>query len=104
MLPTMAAAINQTSYEPRRPQDSILFQALNDNLQDFLSSTQDDPGSRGLPDFVVREFKKFLSCGFYENGVTRIGCKNPGCEEDYWVPTSCKCRGFCPSCGGRRSF
>jgi len=102
LSPTMAVTNDQIHYEPRRPQDSILFHAVNDNLKDFLSSLEEDPDARGFPDFVRREFEKFLACGFYEKGVTRIGCKDPGCGEDYWLPTSCKCRGFCPSCGGRR--
>ena len=99
----MTSAIQKkTAYTPRRPEDSLLYKVINDSRDEFLRSVDSDPDSRGMPKFVRKEFEKFLGCGFYENGVTRISCKDGKCGEDYWLPTSCKCRGFCPSCGGRR--
>jgi hypothetical protein len=96
------AAQNLSTYTPRRPQDSILFKVVNDNLEAFLKTAASDPNDSDLPIYVKREFEKFLGCGFYENGVTRVSCKDSKCGDNYWLPTSCKCRGFCPSCGGRR--
>jgi hypothetical protein len=53
-----------------------------------------------LPQFVEREFREFLTCGCLAAGFARIHCD--GCGHDRLVPFSCKGRGFCPSCGGRR--
>lgn len=53
-----------------------------------------------MPNFVDREFESYLRCGLPEFGFTRIHCA--ACGHDRLVPFSCKGRGFCPSCGGRR--
>jgi hypothetical protein len=54
----------------------------------------------GLSQFVEREFREFLTCGAFEDGFARFQCE--GCAREHFVPISCKGRGFCPSCGGRR--
>ena len=38
--------------------------------------------------------------GILAHGFLRVRC--PACGEERLVPISCKGRGFCPSCGGRR--
>ena len=54
----------------------------------------------GLPRFVEQEFRDFLTCGCLEGAFARFHCDV--CGQDRLVPFSCKGRGFCPSCGGRR--
>jgi Transposase zinc-binding domain/Putative transposase len=41
-----------------------------------------------------------LLCGVFEAGFARFRCED--CAREHLVPLSCKGRGFCPSCGGRR--
>jgi len=41
-----------------------------------------------------------LTCGAFEGGFARFQCE--GCAREHLVPCSCKGRGVCPSCGGRR--
>src|SRR5712691_7287693 len=53
-----------------------------------------------LPKFVEREFREFLTCGVLAHGFARLRCGV--CAVERLVPFSCKGRGFCPSCGGRR--
>ena len=53
-----------------------------------------------LPGFVRREFAGFLSCGDPTAGFAWLVCD--ACEHHRLVPFSCKGRGFCPACGGRR--
>jgi hypothetical protein len=53
-----------------------------------------------VPRFVERELRSFLDCGVLANGFVRIHCD--ACGMDRVVSYSCKHRGFCPSCGGRR--
>ena len=54
----------------------------------------------GLARHIVREFEGFLACGDPEHGFARLVCE--GCDHQRIVTFSCKGRGFCPSCGGRR--
>jgi hypothetical protein len=53
-----------------------------------------------LPKFVEQEFRDFLACGVLAHGFARLRCGD--CAFERLVPLSCKGRGFCPSCGGRR--
>jgi hypothetical protein len=53
-----------------------------------------------VPSFVEREFNAYLACGIPAHGFLRLHCKD--CGLDRLLPFSCKGRGFCPSCGGRR--
>jgi len=55
---------------------------------------------QGLPRFVERAFQDFLTCGCLAAGFARFRCA--GCRQERLVAFSCKGRGFCPSCGGRR--
>src|SRR5262249_49096892 len=54
----------------------------------------------GLPAYVEREFYDYLQCGILAHGFLRLGCDT--CKKELLVPFSCKRRGFCPSCAGRR--
>jgi hypothetical protein len=54
----------------------------------------------GLPDFVTREVEDFLTCGILEHGCVATACRH--CGHERVVALSCKHRGFCPSCCGRR--
>lgn len=54
----------------------------------------------GLPTFVKDEIEGYLTCGILDYGFIRAQCNDCGHEE--LVAFSCKGRGFCPSCIGRR--
>ncbi|HEX7625099.1 MAG TPA: transposase, partial [Anaeromyxobacteraceae bacterium] len=54
----------------------------------------------GLPKFVVREFEEYLRCGVLSEGCLHLACRS--CGYSQIVGLSCKRRGFCPSCLGRR--
>ena len=88
------------SYEPRDPAQSILFQVVRDHFETFRLQAASLRDGEGLPRFVEREFREFLTCGCLAAGFARFHCD--GCGHDRLVPFSCKGRGFCPSCGGRR--
>jgi hypothetical protein len=77
----------------------VLHQVVREHLETFLATTaRADPG--GLPAFLEQEFRGFLDCGVWARGFARFQCD--GCHAETLVPFSCKRRGFCPSCGGRR--
>ncbi len=50
--------------------------------------------------FVERELRGFLDCGVLAKGCAHFRCG--GCGLDRLVALSCKGRGFCPRCCGRR--
>jgi hypothetical protein len=88
------------SYEPRNPADSVLYRVVSSDLEAFLARTAESADGRGLPGFVRHEFERYLRCGVLAHGFARVRCD--GCTFERLVPFSCKGRGFCPSCGGRR--
>jgi hypothetical protein len=53
-----------------------------------------------LPKHVRDEFDAFMDCGILAKGFLRLACGD--CKKEKLVAFSCKKRGLCPSCGGRR--
>ena len=78
----------------------MLHGVIRDHLDDFLRAAADRADGAGLPEFIAREFREFLTCGVLAHGFARVRCER--CAFEHLVPFSCKGRGFCPSCGGRR--
>jgi hypothetical protein len=87
-------------YLRRRPEDTNLYRVLQQHLATFLDRAELARPDTGLPTFVTRELRAFLDCGILANGFARVTC--PHCRDDILVAFSCKGRGFCPSCMGRR--
>ena len=88
-----------THYERRRPEETILYQLVQEHIETFFAQVETETGS-GLPNFVKDEFDTFLECGILAHGFLRLRCAD--CTHEKLVAFSCKRRGFCPSCGGRR--
>jgi hypothetical protein len=84
-------------YARHRPEESLLYQVIEEYWPEFLQRA-DEAG--GLPRFVVREFESYLKCGILEHGLARLACRR--CGHEIVLAWSCKKRGFCPSCCGRR--
>jgi len=85
-------------YEPRCAERTLLHQVVAEELDGFLSAALE----RGhpLPRFVEATFRDFLACGVAKHGFVRVHCDQ--CGRDRIVAFSCKRRGVCGSCGGRR--
>ena len=49
-------------YERRRPEDTVLYQLVQEHLETFLAQVKLETGA-GLPAFVKAEFEAFLDCG-----------------------------------------
>src|SRR5712692_769570 len=94
MAPAVAA------YEPRDPSRTVLYKVVADHLETFLTSLDADPDAKGLPTYVQRELYDYLQCGILAHGFLRLGCDT--CNHEMLLAFSCKRRGFCPSCAGRR--
>ena len=85
-------------YVPRNPEASVLYGVVAGELETFLA--RQEACDRQIPKFVEDEFRSFLECGILAQGFLRLRCQS--CGHDRLVPFSCRRRGWCPSCGGRR--
>src|SRR6266849_5859708 len=93
-------ALRRAVYRPRNAEHTVLHQVIALHLEAFLGAAAEAGDGAGLPQFVEREFREFLTCGVVEHGAARFRCE--GCAHEHLVPFSCKGRAWCPSCGGRR--
>jgi hypothetical protein len=53
-----------------------------------------------IPKHARKELEAYLDCGLLCRGFARLRCED--CGQSRLVAFSCKGRGFCPSCMGRR--
>ncbi len=96
--PDAQGASARRSYTRHRPEETILYNVIQRELEFFLARAQ--AREQPVPRFVEQEFRAFLRCGILAHGFLRLHCDD--CGFDRLVPFSCKRRGFCPSCGGHR--
>jgi hypothetical protein len=89
-----------TTYAPGDPTSSVLYGIVRDHFETFRAEASSLRDGEGLPRFVEQEFRDFLRCGCLAGGFARFRCA--ACGLDRLVAFSCKGRGFCPRCGGRR--
>jgi len=82
----------------RDPERTVLHRTLRNHLQEFLQRMRES--DTVLPRFVQRELEAYLECGILAHGFVRVRCAS--CRYEHPVAFSCKRRGFCPSCTGRR--
>jgi hypothetical protein len=73
----------------------VVQRILREHLGEFLLRT-----GGGLPSYVEKELVATARCGLFEGGVAVFVCD--GCRRKLFLPFSCKRRGVCSSCGGRR--
>ena len=88
------------AYQPRDAERGVLYRVVEAHLDAFLDAAAQHAEGSCLPKFVEQEFQAFLTCGVLAHGFARLRCGE--CAFERLVPFSCKGRGFCPSCGGRR--
>ncbi len=83
-------------YVRHDPARSVLYRSVAAELPGFFERHREHP----IPHFAAQELREFLRCGVLEHGFLRLRCD--ACKAERLVAFSCKRRGFCPSCGGRR--
>ena len=72
---------------------------MKEHLEDFLRHAR-EAYEGPLPKYVEQEFRCYLACGDFSRGFVHVQCLS--CRQDKAVAFSCKLRGLCPSCAGRR--
>ena len=88
------------TYQRRQPEQTVLYRTIAAHLPAFLARTAGEDDRGRWPAFVRREFEAYLKCGILAHGFVRVRCER--CGDTTVVGFSCRGRGFCPSCGGRR--
>ena len=88
-------------YQRRTPETTALYAAVRNNLETFLDDARlRSATGAGYPEFIEREFRRYLDCGILARGFARIRCASCGFER--LVAFSCKGR-LCPSCWSRKA-
>jgi hypothetical protein len=84
----------------RRPETEFSIASSALHLETFFEEARARGAGEGLPAFVERELREFLSCGVIARGFARFRCD--GCGHEILVPFSSKGRGYA-ECGNMRS-
>jgi hypothetical protein len=87
------------TYLPREPHATVLYRLVKEHGAEFLRHARESYDGP-LPRYVEDELRGYLRCGDFSRGFVHLRC--PRCQHDLLVPFSCKNRGLCPSCAGRR--
>lgn len=85
-------------YQPRDPHSAALRQILQSSLPHTRAAL--DAAQVYLPRFVWQQLERIIDCGVLEKGFVRVKCT--GCKYERLVGFSCKGRGVCSSCVGRK--
>ncbi|MFH1435671.1 MAG: transposase [Pseudomonadota bacterium] len=89
-------------YKPRRPQETVLYRTIQENLETWLTTVREaDPDSDPVPSYVENEFRKTLTCGILCHGFCRCVCTSATCRRQCLVAFSCRARAVCCSCAAR---
>ncbi len=97
-MPALSTLAGPRSYRRRTPETDPLYRVMAGHLETFPERTR--ASDRLLPAYVERELRAYLECGMLSFGFLRVRCQD--CGQSRVVAFSCKKRGFCPSCTGRR--
>src|SRR5215510_10310043 len=58
-----ASRVGAVTYQPRSAEGAVLQRVVRENLETFLREAADRTDGEGLPRFIEREFREFLTCG-----------------------------------------
>ena len=93
-----ATSVRPPEYRRREPEKEPLYQILAGHPETFLQQAR--TAEHRLPLHVEKEMRAYLECGILAYGFVRARCEDCGASRA--VAFSCRKRGFCPSCCGRR--
>ena len=93
-----SCCVRRALYRPRHPESTALRQILVHSLHKTRAEL--DAAEVYLPGFVWRELESVIDCGVLDRGFVRVVCGS--CKHERVVGFSCKGRGACSSCVGRK--
>ena len=92
-----APAGNEVHYERRRPEETTLYQVVQEHLETFLAQVETETGA-SVPNFVKDEFDAFLECGILAHRLSR-GCAAVTAATRSWWPSPVSGADFAPRAG-----
>ena len=78
----------------------MLYGAVRDEWPVVRALARQGNAEGGLPAFIEQAAAQFLRCGILQHGFVRAVCDR--CKQSIAVAFSCKQRGICNSCDGKR--
>jgi len=63
-----APPVGAASYEPRAMEGTVLHRVVREHFETFRAEIVARTDGGGLPQFVEREFREFLTCGVLSRG------------------------------------
>jgi hypothetical protein len=79
----------------------VLYRCVQEHLETWLAQCREGhDDDEPVPEYVEREFRRYLECGLLAYGLARARCGQ--CGHDFLIAFSCKGHGVCPSCNTRR--
>ena len=76
----------------------MLYKTVAANVETFIADRETE--GHPVPERVAKGLRNYLTFGILQYGLIRVLC--PGCAFERAIGYSCKGRGFCPSCFGKR--
>jgi Transposase zinc-binding domain len=75
-------------YRPRRSSRSVLYHCVQERLETWLAQCREGHDDDGpVPEYVEREFRRYLECGLLAYGFARARCGQ--CRHDFLIACSC---------------
>lgn len=88
-------------YRRRRPERTLLYRVVEGHFETYLALAREGHfDAEGVPAYVEREFRRYLTCGILAHDCARARCGQ--CGHDFLIAFSCKGRGVCPAWNARR--
>ncbi len=88
-------------YKRREPERTDLHRLVRTWFPSIPEMLRERFGPRAkLAKFQTAAVERYVACGQLASGFLRVRCT--GCGDDRLVAFSCKVRGLCPSCDGKR--
>ncbi len=84
---------------PPSSKQTTLYRLVQQHAATFFEEAESAAGADLLL-CVIEKSRAFVECGILADGFP--GLRRGDCGHDKRVASSCKPRGFCPSCGARR--
>jgi len=82
----------------RQSRDTVYYRMMQRGIPEFFAAAE--LAGRDVPKFIADELTGFLDCGDLARGFAKVDCHD--CGHHFVVGFSCKGRGACLSCAGRR--
>jgi len=80
--------VGAASYQPRAMEGTVLHRVVREHFETFRAEIAARTDGGGLPRFVEREFREFLTCGVLSRGFARVSVvartMRPG-SADLWA-------------------